>query len=170
MSSVDQFHDYHESLRLINELYYEGFSMTTVVENLRELHDRRRVYDFPILRMMNQVEERVRRENEEIKEQFRENRENRAQRKQREKGELIRYKVLSKQKLETVCDNQCVICHDKYTVKDMVITDCCSNFYCNPCLIQWTTSHNSCPTCRKERPTTMGFRQKAAPRLHQLVN
>jgi hypothetical protein len=145
--------------------------------------------NFPLLTMMDLVEEQVRRptpeeqaiaiqrihrleqrleENKRIREQERENRENRIIKKQREKGELVRYKVMPRQKLSALCNNECVICQDKYTVKDMVITDCCTNFYCKPCLTTWTESHNSCPTCRQNRPTTMGFRQKATPRLNQL--
>lgn len=136
---------------------------------------------FPLLTMMNLVEEehirslqvnpnqliesQARIENHQIRELERESRDNKTIKKQRERGELIRYKVLAKQKLEKLCDNECVICQDKHKVKDTIITDCCSNFYCVPCLTEWTRRHNSCPTCRKVRPTTLGFRQRTSPKL-----
>ena len=203
------FENYLESVRLLNEMRDEGFNMTFVATRLRGLRDEIRADqlrsadqlrardeirddnglfgNFPLLTMMDLVEEQVRRptpeeqaiaiqrleengrrDDERVREQARESRENRIIKKQRENGELVRYKVVSKQKLEQKCHNECIICQDKRKVKDMVITDCCTNFYCNPCLTEWTRTHNSCPTCRQARPTTMGFRQRSPPMPAQL--
>ena len=110
-------------------------------------------------------EQNIRREI--IREQLKINRQQRVLLKQKEKGQLIRYKVLSKQKLDTICVNECIICQDKHLMKDIIITDCCNNHYCKPCLTKWLQTSNqtgalnhNCPTCRAEYPTTLGFRQR----------
>jgi hypothetical protein len=183
------FDQYLESVRLLNEMRDEGFNMTFVATRLRGVRDEIRADrtrlrgvrneiladqlraidltqnndtplfgEFPLLTMMDLVEEQ----------QVRiVNPDRTAEQPQVRRELTIKYKVLAKKNLEKLCDNDCAICQDKHMMKDTIITDCCNNYYCSPCLTQWTQSHNTCPTCRHQNPTTKGFRQRSPPVLHQ---
>ena len=48
---------------------------------------------------------------------------------------------------EDLDDFICGICIE--VIKDPVITSCCRQTYCNDCITQWLTSHNTCPNDRK---------------------
>ena len=44
-------------------------------------------------------------------------------------------------------DLTCCICQDIFT--DPVVTPCCRQTYCSPCLYQWLKDNNSCPNDRQ---------------------
>jgi hypothetical protein len=84
--------------------------------------------------------------------------------KQNKTGELIRHKVLEKEKLEILCENECVICQTNHVVENMIITKCCKNYYCRDCFKKWMRmpkSKHTCPTCREKNPTTLEFSEIA---------
>ena len=48
----------------------------------------------------------------------------------------------------------CIICRDSFNPGDTVIRlPHCSHTFHEDCGMQWLTTHNTCPTCRRELPT-----------------
>lgn len=145
--------------------------VNTITANLLDLDDYEELCVFKA-GLPSSIYEQLRKEEESIKLYNRKIREKNIINKQKKSRELIRYKVLAKAKLEQLCENECVICQTNHIVENMIITDCCKNYYCRNCLIDWMqmpNSNHTCPTCREKYPTTLGFKQRAN-RRQNIIN
>jgi hypothetical protein len=72
--------------------------------------------------------------------------------------------VVSQEKVEEDCPNECAICQETPKYKDAVCTDC-NHYYCKNCWDVWMNaliSNHTCPTCRKVAPKTTTFRATPA--------
>jgi hypothetical protein len=68
--------------------------------------------------------------------------------------------VVSQEKVEEDCPDDCAICQETPKYKDAVCTDC-NHYYCKNCWDVWMNaliSNHTCPTCRKVAPKTTTFR------------
>lgn len=50
-------------------------------------------------------------------------------------------------------EEECAVCKEDFQLGQIVLQMPCSHVFCEACLKQWLTRHNTCPTCRYELRT-----------------
>jgi len=80
---------------------------------------------------------------------------------------LEKIKIVSKDRLEELCPDDCAICNENPKIKDSICTEC-NHYFCKSCWNEWMNSESGnkkCPTCRKDMPRVTSFKARTSKKL-----
>jgi hypothetical protein len=75
-------------------------------------------------------------------------------------------KAISRKRFEEACKQDCVICFDRHTAGESIVTECGHEFG-TQCWETWMSNpggNHGCPTCRAHLPHTLSFKLRAERR------